>query len=191
MSESEVFRVSVPSVEHLSENPFGQPAWLRAGAVIMYAERVRTTGPLPWQVRSTFVDTTRGWKIEVEPTDPANQVWEIKSLVVTATDPSHPVTTEALREIADQLPALMSYTAHEAAFGLRDEMSMSDAVAAAGQRGDELARVAETYKRAVEQMLPPVVMVEKELGLTKATANRRIRKARDLGLLPPTGRESK
>jgi len=38
MSESEVFRVSVPSVEHLSENPFGQPAWLRAGAVIMYAE---------------------------------------------------------------------------------------------------------------------------------------------------------
>lgn len=152
---------------------------------------VRTTGPLPWQVRSTFVDTTRGWKIEVEPTDPANQVWEIKSLVVTATDPSHPVTTEALREIADQLPALMSYTAHEAAFGVRDEMSMSDAVAAAGQRGDELARVAETYKRAVEQMLPPVVMVEKELGLTKATANRRIRKARDLGLLPPTGRESK
>ena len=40
MSESGVFRVSVPSVEHLSEppKPFGQPAWLRAGAVIMYAE---------------------------------------------------------------------------------------------------------------------------------------------------------
>ena len=40
MSESGVFRVSVPSVEHLSEppKPFGQPAWLRAGAMIMYAE---------------------------------------------------------------------------------------------------------------------------------------------------------
>ena len=38
MSESGVFRVSVSSVEHLSEppKPFGQPAWLRAGAVIMY-----------------------------------------------------------------------------------------------------------------------------------------------------------
>ena len=38
MSESGVFRVSVPSVEHLSEppKPFGQPAWLRAGAVIMF-----------------------------------------------------------------------------------------------------------------------------------------------------------
>jgi len=152
--------------------------------------KVRTTGPEPWRVRSTFVVIARGWKIEVEPMDPANQVWDVKTLAVTATDPRHPVTAEALREIADELPALMSYTAHEARL-VTDEMSMSDAVAAAGAAGDELARVAETYKRAVEQMKPPVVMVEQELGLTKATANRRIRKARDLGLLPPTGREAK
>ena len=158
---------------------------------MLVSANVRTTGPEPWRVRSTFVNLAHGWRIEIEPIDPANQVWDIKSLAVSATDSRNPVTAEVLREIADELPGLMKYMADETGWGLTDEMSASDAVAATGELGDELARVAETYKRAVADRKPPVVMVEQELGLSKATANRRIRKARDLGLLPPTGRESK
>ncbi len=152
--------------------------------------KVKVTGPSPTRVRSTFVDTSRGWQIEIEPVDAEGQDWEIRSLTLRAMSPGNPITADAMREIADNLPGFMAFTAQNVG-GLADEMSASDAVAAAGAAGDELARVAETYKRAVAETRPPVVAVEQELGLKKATANRRIRKARDLGLLPPTGRESK
>lgn len=53
-----------------------------------------------------------------------------------------------------------------------------------------LNEVANVYSEAIRQGRRPVVAVEQAFGLTKPTANRRIRLARDQGLLPPTGREA-
>jgi len=53
----------------------------------------------------------------------------------------------------------------------------------------ELRLIAATYLRAVRAGKRPIVAIQREFGLTRATANRRVRAARDVGLLPPTRRE--
>ena len=54
----------------------------------------------------------------------------------------------------------------------------------------EVERAASIYRDALEDGRLPLKAVMKELDLTKPTASRRIRAARDLGLIPEKGEQA-
>lgn len=150
--------------------------------------KVRYQGPIEQSVALTFTDAERGWRLELTPD---LEDWSVETLSVTRLEGGQPLTAASLREIASALPGLLSYLGRKAPTVGGPE-AQEDAVAAAGERGELLVEVARVYSRAVALRDPrPVVAVCEEFVWSKAHANRLIREARDIGLLPPSGREKK
>lgn len=133
-----------------------------------------------------FTDHERGWRLELQPD---TEDWSIETLSVSRLDGGHPITADTLRVIATAMPGLLSYLGRKAPLlGGQDEQA--EAVAASGEEGKRLVQVAQIYSQAVsEGNRKPVRAVAEDFGYSIATANRWIRQARDLGLLPPSGRE--
>lgn len=130
-------------------------------------------------------DRPDGWTIELTFADPPGD-WGIKRLSIDAGEHGDWVTVENLEALARELPELLAISS-----ALRLAEKRSQAVASVGSAADRLSAVAEVYLDATREGHRPVKAVMDKLGMKRATANRRIREARDLGLLPPSGRESK
>lgn len=147
--------------------------------------KARFRGPNPARTSLEFTDHERGWRLELEPNI---EDWSVETLSVTRLEDGHPLTAESLRVIATALPGLLSYLGRRAPVvgGLEPQ---EDAIAASGEEGKRLVQVARVYRQSSEIGEYPVEAVAAEFVVSKATANRWIRAARDLGLLPPTGRE--
>lgn len=142
-------------------------------------------GPSRGVTSATFDDRPDGWTIEMTFADPPGD-WGIKRLTIDAGEHGDWVTIENLTALARELPELLAISS-----ALRFAEKRSKAVASVGSEADRLSAVAETYLQAAQEGQRPVVAVMEKLGMSRGTANRRVREARDLGLLPPTGRESK
>jgi hypothetical protein len=89
------------------------------------------------------------------------------------------VTAETLRDFADALGDFVSMAVAGMSYS-----RTSQAVAGTGREGSEVARAAEIYRAAVLDGDPPIRRIVDEMNLSTATAARRVRKAKDLGLIP-------
>lgn len=138
--------------------------------------RLRLTGPDKIAAHGVIDDRDDGLSIRLDLLDPPRD-WTITAVTVTS-EPSRAVTAEDLSRVGRELPVLTAVLA------ALMQAERTAAVAASGETGDELARVAGIYERAVESHQRPVLAVMQELNLSRPTANRRIRAAKDLGLLP-------
>jgi hypothetical protein len=127
----------------------------------------------------------RGWAVQLTADDPSGNEWGLRELSITVQDGGELIDDEGLRWLAASLPGLMGFLGTRAPLVGSDTAKVA-AVKASGPEGEQLVRVADAYMRAVRAGTRPVVAVERELGLTKTTANRRVRAAREMGLLPPT-----
>lgn len=90
------------------------------------------------------------------------------------------ITDEDLHRVAELLPTL-AQIAYAAA---QPEMDHTAMAMASSRVGKEVLRAAEVYRAAVAQDTSPLKAVMDELNLSKPTASRRIRAAKDAGLLP-------
>ncbi len=98
------------------------------------------------------------------------------------------IDASKVAKVAEQLPRLVAHAYAEAAPGVPSvvQADMVSLAAGAADRGipAEVAKAAAIYRQAVEEDRLPLQAVMKALSLSKPTASRRVRAAKDLGLIP-------
>lgn len=98
------------------------------------------------------------------------------------------LTAADVERVSEALPRLvaLAYGAVSPDVPSLVQTDMVDLAAGAADRGiqAEVARAAAIYRQAVEDDRLPLQAVMKALNLSKPTASRRVRAAKDLGLIP-------
>lgn len=90
------------------------------------------------------------------------------------------IDDEVLHRVADKLPTLARHAFTEA----QSELDHGTRTLGASRVGKEVVKAADVYLAAVKADTSPLRAVMDELHLSKPTASRRIRAAKDAGLLP-------
>lgn len=100
------------------------------------------------------------------------------------------LTAVQVAEVAQIMPRLVAM-AYNAVAPELPAFVQADLIAGAQDVGisGEIARAASIYRDALADGRLPLKAVMKELNLTKPTASRRIRAARDMGLIPEKGEQ--
>ncbi len=124
--------------------------------------------------------TGDGWRVKLTFADPPGD-WGVTKIEIDATGPDGEwITAENLAALAREFPGLLVVAA---------QLVNADFAAAAqsgGRSVEGLRAIADIYTQAANAGTRPVKAVMEATGLPRTTANRRVREARELGLLPPT-----
>lgn len=141
-----------------------------------YVEYVTTFTGLPRGVPDVTICLPTS-EFEGQPQNTAFSTTGVREVRVTQTA-SADITDESLRRVAKRLPVLMSIAtqaSHPDVTGL--DLVASDV-------GRETLEAARIVREAVERHDNPLQAVQQALNVSKATASRRVRAAKDAGLLP-------
>lgn len=133
----------------------------------------------PDSLTATYVDDIEGLTIRLDMRGEHGGTFRLEGVSVTGAD----LTARRMAEVMRLLPYL-TLSAVEASGHEPGQDEVYRTLEGLGDRADDIACTVSAYRRAVLRFEPALTAVMDECSLSKATASRRIREAKDLGLLP-------